>query len=100
MRTDPLASAVFLIVALSVAGLAHSAWLRAPVSRRFAIPLDAGLCVRGRRVFGENKTVRGFLVMVPAAALSFMTLFVILARLAPGVADSLWSLAPAGYASL
>lgn len=38
------------------------------------IPLDGGLTFRGRRLFGDNKTLRGFVVMVPAAGLAFLLL--------------------------
>src|SRR6185369_10256579 len=100
MRPDPLVAALFLIAALVIAGVAHSAWLRAPLSRRFLIPLDGGLRLRGRRLFGENKTVRGFMVMVPAAALSFAGLAAGLARFAPGVNADLWSLTTRDFALL
>jgi CDP-2,3-bis-(O-geranylgeranyl)-sn-glycerol synthase len=99
MRTDPLLCALFLIVAFVLAGLAHSAWLRSPVSRRLAIPLDGGARFRGRRVFGENKTIRGFVVMVPAAALAFCGLAAV-AGLAPTLANNLWPLTPPQYAAL
>lgn len=36
-----------------------------------AIPLDGGRTFRGRRLLGDNKTWRGFAVMVPAAGLAF-----------------------------
>lgn len=97
---DPLACALFLTVAFIVAGLAHSAWLRMPASRRLLIPLDGGTRLRGRRVFGENKTVRGFVVMVPAAAGAFAGLFALLSRVAPAAAADLWPLSVSGYAAL
>ena len=34
--------------------------------------MDGGLTFRGRRLFGENKTVRGFVVMPLATGLSFL----------------------------
>ena len=37
-------------------------------------PLDGGLRLRGRRVFGDHKTVRGALVMISATALVVATL--------------------------
>jgi hypothetical protein len=99
MRPDPFVCAIFLIVAFVLAGLLHSAWLRSPVSRRLAIPIDGGAHVRGRRVFGENKTVRGFVVMVPATALMFVVLAAA-ARTLPDLAASLWPLSLGGYAAL
>jgi CDP-archaeol synthase len=89
-RLDPLVCALFLIGAFVLAGLAHSAWLRTAVSRRLAIPLDGGARVRGRRLFGDNKTVRGFAVMIPAAALSFLLLAALVRRTAPDLAGGLW----------
>jgi CDP-2,3-bis-(O-geranylgeranyl)-sn-glycerol synthase len=41
----------------------HAPVLRGDLLRRLKIPLDGGRTVRGRRVFGSNKTVRGALVM-------------------------------------
>ena len=99
MRTDPLLCALFLIVAFVLAGLIHSAWLRSPMSRRLAIPLDGGARFRGRRVFGENKTIRGFVVMIPAASLMFAILGAA-AALSPAIAGGLWPLTARGYAAL
>lgn len=100
MTPDPLSCALFLTVAFVLAGFAHSAWLRMPASRRLLVPLDGGARFRGKRVFGENKTVRGFVVMVPAAATAFALLHVVLMRAAPPIAADLWRLETAGYAAL
>jgi len=100
MTPDPFAEALFIIVAFVIAGLAHSAWLGSRWSSTLAIPLDGGLRVRGRRLFGDNKTVRGFVVMIPAAALSFTGLFIVLSLILPSVAESLWPLTRFGYLSL
>ena len=97
---NPLPCSLFLIVAFTLAGLVHSAWLRSALSRRLLIPLDAGLRVRGRRVFGDNKTVRGFVSMVPAAAAAFALCFVAAKQFAPSLALELWSLTVSGYAAL
>lgn len=98
--SDALARAMFIIVAFVLAGVAHSAWLGSRWSKRLLIPLDGGLRVRGRRVFGENKTVRGFVVMVPAAAFSFWGLSVIVMTAAPAFANSLWPISSRAYALL
>lgn len=92
---DPVACAVFLLAAFTLAGAAQTAWLATPASRLFAHPVDAGLCLRGRRLFGANKTVRGFVVMVPAAALAFA----LLGSAAPP-SLGLWELSPVSYAGL
>src|SRR5215468_12667189 len=100
LAPDPLSCALFLTVAFILAGLAHSAWLRTAASRRLMIPLDGGARFRGRRVFGDNKTVRGFVVMVPAAAASFAALFALLSRVSPSFAATLWPITVSGYAAL
>ena len=100
MTPDPFACALFLAAAFVLAGLAHSAWLRTAASRRLLVPLDGGARFRGRRVFGENKTVRGFVVIVPAAAAAFAFLHTSIARMAPSIAGDLWRLDTAGYAAL
>ena len=97
---DGLSCALFLTVAFIVAGLAHSAWLRTPASRRLLLPVDGGARFRGKRVFGDNKTVRGFVVMVPAAAASFALFHAVVSHVAPQVAADVWRLDTAGYAAL
>lgn len=85
IRVDPIVTAVFLLTAFTLAGIAQTAWFASPMSRAFAIPLDGGRHLRGRRVFGANKTVRGFVVMVPATAAAFVLL-----AAASGGAAQLW----------
>jgi len=86
---------MFLLAAFTLAGTAQTAWFAAPLSRAFALPLDGGAILRGRPVFGPNKTLRGFVVMVPAASAAFA----ILAALAPGAAERwLWPMSLPSYA--
>jgi hypothetical protein len=94
---NSLACAWFLIGAFVIAGLAQTTWLATAVSRRFAWPLDGGATFRGRRVFGANKTLRGFVVMVPAAAGAFAFLAALIGNPA---AAGLWPLSVPGYALL
>jgi CDP-2,3-bis-(O-geranylgeranyl)-sn-glycerol synthase len=70
-RPDPIGCALFLVAAFVLAGFAQTAWFGARASRIFDVPLDCGLTWRRRRLLGDNKTLRGFVVMLPAAALSF-----------------------------
>lgn len=93
---DPLRCALFLIVAMSAAGFAHSAWLRSSLSRKFMHPIDGGRTWRGRRLLGDNKSWRGFMMIVPASAATFAGLR---ALVSPG-ADGLWTMAPLAYAAL
>lgn len=95
VSADPVACGLFLLAAFTLAGAAQTAWFAAPVSRRFAQPLDGGRCLRGRRVFGAHKTLRGFIVMVPAASAAFA----LLGSFAAPTFD-VWHLGPAMYAAL
>jgi CDP-2,3-bis-(O-geranylgeranyl)-sn-glycerol synthase len=97
--TDSLSEALFLIWAFMLAGVAQVAWLASPWSRSLALPIDGGRTFRGKRVFGENKTLRGFVIMVPAAALTFPLVAYSLSFGAPGAAG-LWPLTLSGYAAL
>jgi hypothetical protein len=96
----PLIRALFIVVAFVVAGFVHSAWLGSRWSRPLMMPLDGGARIRGRRVFGDNKTVRGFAVMVPAAAASFWMLWMVISTTSPTIAIALWWLSPGEYAVL
>ena len=97
---DPLACGVFLLTAFTLSGLAHIAWLAAPVSRRLALPLDGGRALGGRRLLGDHKTVRGLVVIVPATGVSFAVLASLVA-IGPGIAAAgLWPLTPSTYGLL
>jgi hypothetical protein len=100
MRPDPLACALFIMISFVLAGLAHSLWLRTSFSRRLFIPIDGGATFRGRRVFGENKTIRGFVVMIPATSAAFALVYWALGSFAPLATSSLWPLTVSEYASL
>lgn len=97
---DPLHCGLFLIVAFVLAGLLQSLWLRSRVSRVLAIPLDGGRTFRGRPILGENKTLRGFVVMIPAAALAFAAVAIVVSLPRGVPPPTLWQLRPAGYAAL
>jgi CDP-archaeol synthase len=96
---DPGACALFLLATFVLAGFAQVAWLASPASRAFAVPLDRGRTFRGRRLFGDNKTLRGFLVMVPACGCAFYVVSQIALGGTPE-AFGLWSLTPIQYALL
>jgi len=93
---NPLGCAIFLIGAFAVAGCAQAVWLAWPISQRYAWPLDGGLTWRGRRLLGDNKTIRGFLVMLPATGFAFM----VLSTLTMSRGAGLWHLTPIGYTAL
>ncbi len=92
MHLDPLSCALFVVAAFTLAGIVQTLWLRTELSRRFTMPLDGGRCFRGKRIFGDNKTPRGFIVMVPAAALAFAGLYLLLTTLQPAWTDGVWAL--------
>lgn len=94
---DAAACTLFLIAAFSLAGLAQSAWLRSRAAERFAVPLDGGATLRGRRIFGANKTWKGLVVMVPSVGIAFGVLVAGLAIARPTVLADLWPLSRAGY---
>jgi Putative integral membrane protein DUF46. len=97
---DPLHCGLFLILAFVLAGVLHSLWLNNRYSQALAIPLDGGRMFRGRPILGKNKTLRGFVVMIPATALAFAA-GAIMVSLPKGVPPAtLWQLTPVGYAAL
>jgi hypothetical protein len=96
---NPAACAAFLVAAFTLAGICQTAWLALPISQRFAIPLDGGRTVRRRRLLGANKTLRGFVIMVPATGVSFAVLSGVLGGLPSGPAG-LWPISSADYALL
>ena len=97
---DPVACGLFLVTAFTLSGAAHTAWLAAPISRRFAIPLDGGRALGGRPILGAHKTLRGFLVMVPATGVAFMLLAGLATAGPEPPAFGLWPLTPARYGLL
>lgn len=92
---DPISCGAFLLLAFVLSGTAQTAWFASAASRSFSQPLDAGLSLRGRRLFGANKTLRGFVVMVPATAAAFAALAA-LAGDPPAL--GLWNLSVREYA--
>jgi len=95
---NPIQCAVFLTIAFVLAGLLQSCWLRSRWSRRyFGAPLDARRTLRGRRILGDNKTYRGFVGMIPATGLSFLTLRMLVEGLPESQRDGLWPLPWSGY---
>lgn len=96
---DPLVCAVFLIVAFVLAGIMQTMWFCSRFSHRFAVPLDLGRTFRGKRIFGPNKTLRGFVVMIPATTLSFFLLGLAVSY-DPDTSSRLWPIRPWAFAIL
>ncbi|HZT96513.1 MAG TPA: CDP-archaeol synthase [Chloroflexota bacterium] len=64
---------VWLMFPVVAAGATHVVVLKLDLLNRLAIPLDAGASWRGKRIFGDNKTVRGS-VLMPVMAACFTSL--------------------------
>ncbi|UCG72351.1 MAG: CDP-archaeol synthase [Chromatiales bacterium] len=97
---DAFATAVFLLLAMSAAGLVHVWWLKSVTAGVFMQPLDFGHTVRGRRIFGDNKRVRGLVVMPLATAATFALLGALRPELPQWLAGGMWALPASQYALL
>lgn len=65
----PLATALWIIAPIALAGLTQVAVIKLGGLKSLAArPLDFGATLQGRRLFGDNKTWRGVVVMVGATA--------------------------------
>jgi CDP-2,3-bis-(O-geranylgeranyl)-sn-glycerol synthase len=104
LSSEPLPglnTALILLLAMSGAGLVHVWWLKHATGKFFMQPIDFGHSWRGRRIFGQNKRLRGLIVMPLASAGAFALLGALGDRLLPGwLAAGLWDLAPGQYAAL
>lgn len=98
--SSAVSQAAFLVVSVSLAGVAHVLWLRHAASKRFSVPIDGGLHFRGKRLFGDNKTLRGFMIMIPATGLSFALTWSFCQSLPEWVASGLWKLSTWEYGLL
>ncbi len=72
---DPLHCTVFLFLSLLVAGVGQTCWMRSAFSIRFHVAIDRGYKFQNKPIFGENKTWRGFVFMVPATGLCFLIVY-------------------------
>ncbi len=84
----PIAQALWLALPVTLAGLTH-VWVieRDSFPRLAKVRIDAGLELRGRPLFGANKTLRGALVMIGASV--FWTVVVDFIARALGIDDSI-----------
>lgn len=64
-----LLKTIYLVLPLILGGLLQCLVLRFGLFTGLAMPLDLGAKFCGKRVFGDNKTVRGLLVMVFGAVI-------------------------------
>lgn len=93
---DPLRCTLFLITAFVFAGVLQTVWLRSRWSRVLGSPIDGGGTIRGRRILGDNKTWKGFVVMIPAVGVAFWGLAVLF-QLGESGPNRLWELTAGTY---
>jgi CDP-2,3-bis-(O-geranylgeranyl)-sn-glycerol synthase len=97
---EPVACALLLVAAMAAAGVAHVLWLRRTRSRGRGVPIDGRATFRRRRLFGDNKTWRGTVVLPPAAAATFGLCGLLRPHLPSWLQSGMWPLSPAAYAVL
>lgn len=100
--TTPAAmqSALLVLLGMSLAAVAHLAWLGSSLARRFSYPIDGHRLWRGKRWFGDNKQWRGLMMLPPAAALSFSSLSLLQDQLPTWLAQGFWQMPSSHYALL
>jgi hypothetical protein len=93
--THALAQAYWISAAVVLAGILHMFVVKRDRFAALKRPLDGGRRLRGRRIFGDNKTWRGVIVMVASGAAL---------GAAQGVLGGAWAarrgLAPVDYAAV
>ncbi|MEI8381504.1 MAG: CDP-archaeol synthase [Planctomycetota bacterium] len=86
---EPITCVGFVLVSFILAGIVQTVWYKTAWSKRFAIAIDGGRTFQGHRILGENKTLRGFVVMVPAVGTAFVVVRVLFESVGLS-ADNLW----------
>jgi CDP-2,3-bis-(O-geranylgeranyl)-sn-glycerol synthase len=89
--SDSLTIAAFLVLAMSAAGVVHIVWLRWATADALLFPVDFGKRIRGRRLFGDNKRLRGFIVLPLAAAGTFALVAAFRQDLPATIDSHLWN---------
>lgn len=98
-HVDPIAIAAFIVMAFIVSGTFHVLWLRHPASLPLKLPLDGGRTFRGQRIFGDNKTVRALVVIIPMTGLSFFCIALFRPYFPSWLSDGIWPLPLLTYAT-
>jgi len=93
---DSIVCSIFALLALALAGVAQTLWLKSTISTCFAVAIDGERLLRGRRLLGDNKTWRGFVLMVPAVGVSFLVARAIVFTVHGG-RDPLWPISTSAY---
>lgn len=80
---SPLGQIAYLILPMVLAGISNMVWMKLPLLESWRVPMDGGRRWRdGRRIFGDNKTWKGFVGMIGVTAL-WLQIFAVLAALSP-----------------
>lgn len=81
-----LLKTLWLLVPIIGAGILHVLILHHRWFPWLTIPVDGGLEIRGKRLFGDHKTIRGFAIMMLGGGL-FLWLQSLLAHWSPAIAE-------------
>lgn len=80
---SPLPQILYLIFPLVLAGFSNMVWMKLPILNHLRVPMDKGrLWKDGRRIFGDNKTWKGFVGMIIVTAL-WLQIFALIDALSP-----------------
>lgn len=72
MTAATLARLLYLMAPIILAGICNMAYVKLPLHGRLRVPMDGGRRWRdGARIFGDNKTWKGFLGMIAFASVWF-----------------------------
>ena len=93
---DPLHCTVFLFLSLLLAGVGQTFWMRTAFSHRFNGAIDRGHTFKNKPIFGENKTWRGFIFMIPATGMCFLFVYAAM-RMVLAEQLHLWQITLAAY---
>lgn len=80
---SPLPQLLYLILPLVLAGFSNMVWMKLPVLASLRVPIDQGRNWNdGRRIFGDNKTWKGFVGMMLVTAL-WLQVFALIDQVSP-----------------
>lgn len=76
------------LIPLILAGTLNMAWCKTSCAKKLMLPLDLGFCLcDGKRIFGANKTLKGFIGMWASGGIA-MTVWGFICSLAPALYEN------------